>query len=85
MNERRSSSSGSQPAPSRLRRRKTDLVRVPSPFPAVEGVPGRPRWWQRVRGIFGMTILVGVLGVLVAIAVAVLLVLIVVAVVSVIT
>lgn len=50
----------------------SDLVTVQSPFPAEEGVSPHPRWWQRLRGMAGMSVLVLVLGVMSAVAIAVL-------------
>jgi len=79
------SSSPSRSGVQRLRRRRTDLVQVASPFPAVDGVPARPRWWHRLRGLVGMSVLVVLLGALVAVAIAILLALAVVALVSILT
>jgi hypothetical protein len=56
-------------------RRRKELVDSTSPFPAVEGVPAHPRWYQRIRGVVGMSILVTVIGVLTAVAFTVLVVL----------
>lgn len=77
MKERRRSSPRSpasdDPAPP-ARRRPSELVTVKSPFPVEEGVPARPRWWERLRGVAGMGVLVLVVGALAAFAVAIFLV-----------
>lgn len=82
MNQRRRSSPGSGDHTGRSRRPRREFVDAPSPYPAVDGVPGKPRWWERLRGVVGLTVLVTVLGVITAVAVSVLLVLVVVAIVS---
>ncbi len=85
MKQRPRPSPSSRDATERTQRTKALLVDVPSPFPVVERVHGKPRWWHRLRGLVGMTVLVGLLGVLVAAAAAVLVALLVVALVSTIT
>jgi hypothetical protein len=56
-------------------RRRKELIDSASPFPAVDGVPAQPRWYQRIRGVLGLTILVTVIGILTAVAFTVLVVL----------
>ena len=76
--ERQPSSSSSQGRG----RRSRELVDAPSPFPAVDDVPAAPRWWQRLRGVAGLTVLVAILGVLTAVAFTALMVLLLVAAIS---
>jgi hypothetical protein len=48
--------------------KRRELVDVASPFPAVDDVLADPKWWQRLRGVAGLTVLVAILGVLTAVA-----------------
>lgn len=53
-----------------LRRRPKETIDVVSPFPDSETRP-RPRWYERLRGLFGLTAVVVLTGVVVAVLVAV--------------
>lgn len=48
------------------------MVTSASPYP-VQPVPKRPRWWVRLRGLVGMSVLVVMMGLLLALAVGILL------------
>ncbi len=56
-----------------LSRNRRPTVAVPSPYPADDAANPHPRWWERLRGLAGMSLIVVVTGVLVAVIIGVLL------------
>jgi hypothetical protein len=53
-----------------LKRRPRETIDVVSPFPDSESRP-RPRWYERIRGFFGLGLVVVFTGVVVAVLVAI--------------
>lgn len=55
--------------PFALRRRPKETIDVVSPFPD-EHIPSRNRWYERLRGMFGLVTLVVLTGLVLAILLA---------------
>lgn len=53
----------------RPRRRTPSTIPIVSPFQTRE-VRKAPRWWERLRGLFGMTLLVVIAGITLAVMIA---------------